>query len=212
VFTLVRYPANLHGPGTAVYLFAFCAMFALYLGLAGRAARRPRPGAVLGTLMGLAAAAFWSGEIWVGGPAKLDGTLEKSLGGSFALVAAAVTVFAGVLSALRRRDAGAAMRTGLFAGLVSGVAVFCFAVVMTLTNLGVLSTRHDYQQQFATGHSHAPDMATFLVGDILAAGIAHLVINLILGLIGGGLGAAVASSFGRAGSGPISAVAPAQPS
>ena len=197
VFALVRYPANLHAPGAAIYLSAFCVMFALYLGLGGWAVHRPQAGAALGTLMGLAAGAFWSGEIWVGGPARLDAALERSLGGTFALVAAAVTVLAGVLSGLRWRDPGVAMRTGLFAGLVSGVAVFCFAVVMTLTNLGVLSSRYDYQQQFAAGASHAPDMATFLVGDILAAGIAHLVINLILGLIGGGLGAAAATGLGR---------------
>ena len=61
---------------------------------------------------------------------------------------------------------------------------------MTLTNLGVLGTREDYQRQFPA--SHASDMATFLVGDILAAVIAHLMINLTLGLIGGGLGTLIA--------------------
>lgn len=212
VFTLVRYPGNLHDPGAAVYLAAFCTMFALYLGLAGLATRRPRPGPALGMLVGLAAAASWSVEIWAGGPAKLDAAVESAVGGSFALLAVAVTISAGVLSGLRWRDTGAAMRAGLFAGLVSGVAVFCFAVVMTLTNLGVLGTRDDYQRQFATGHSHAPDMATFLVGDILAAGISHLVINLVLGLIGGGLGAAVASALGRPDPAPAFTVAPAQPS
>jgi len=37
--------------------------------------------------------------------------------------------------------------------------------------------------------SHAPSMTAYLVGDVLAADAAHLVINLVLGLLGGGLGA-----------------------
>jgi hypothetical protein len=35
-------------------------------------------------------------------------------------------------------------------------------------------------------------MPTFLVGDILAAVAAHLIINLVVGLIGGGVGAVLA--------------------
>jgi len=201
VFTLVRYPGNLREPAAAFYLAALGAMVALYLGLAGLAVRRPRPGSALGALVGLAAAAAWSVELWVGGPAKLDRAIERAVGGSFALLAVVLTVSAGVLSGLRRRETGAALRAGLFAGLVSGVVVFCFAVVMTLTNLAVLGSRDDYQRQFATGHS--PDMATFLVGDILAAGISHLAINLVLGLIGGGLGAAVASARRRPHAAPV---------
>jgi hypothetical protein len=42
------------------------------------------------------------------------------------------------------------------------------------------------------GSDHAPDIATYLVGDILAAVGAHLIINLFLGLLGGGLGALIA--------------------
>jgi hypothetical protein len=147
--------------------------------------------------MGLAAAVAWSMEIWVGGPAKLDRPVEQALGATFALLAVAVTVAAGIVAGLRTRSPRAAMRAGLFAGLVSGVTVFCFAVVMTLTNLTVLASRDDCRHQFAASHSHPPDMATFLVGDILATGIAHLVINLVLGLIGGGLGAFAAAMLNR---------------
>ena len=40
-------------------------------------------------------------------------------------------------------------------------------------------------------------MVTYLVGDVLTAAAAHLVINLILGLAGGGLGALIARSARR---------------
>jgi len=197
VFSLARYPAILSDPATPLSLVALCAIVACYLGLAGWALRHPGAGHLLGTLMGLAAAVAWSMEIWVGGPAKLDRPVEQALGATFALLAVAVTVAAGIVAGLRTRSPRAAMRAGLFAGLVSGVTVFCFAVVMTLTNLTVLASRDDYRHQFAASHSHPPDMATFLVGDILATGIAHLVINLVLGLIGGGLGAFAAAMLNR---------------
>jgi len=61
---------------------------------------------------------------------------------------------------------------------------------MTLSTVPILATRADYRAQFA--HSHALDIATYLMGDILAAVSAHLIINLFLGLIGGGLGALIA--------------------
>lgn len=192
-FSLLRYPGTLHEPGAPVYLGAVGILFAVYLSLTGQAVRRPGTGRALGALIGLAAATSWSVEIWAGGPANLNRAAESAVGGTFALLAVAITVSAGVVAGARYRDPGAALRCGLIAGLISGMAVFCFAVVMTLTNLGVLSTREDYQRQFAT--SHASNMATFLVGDILAAVIAHLMINLTLGLIGGGLGALTARSM-----------------
>jgi hypothetical protein len=197
VFSLARYPANLRDPAAPLNLIALGAMVACYLGLAGWALRRPGAGHVLGTLMGLAAAVAWSAEIWAGGPARLDRSMEQALGATFALLAVALTVAAGIAAGLRMRSSGVAVRAGLFAGLVSGVTVFCFAVVMTLMNLDVLATRDDYRHQFATSHSHPADIATFLVGDILTAGIAHLAINLVLGLIGAGLGAIVAALFNR---------------
>jgi hypothetical protein len=54
----------------------------------------------------------------------------------------------------------------------------------------MLGIRDDYRAQF--GASRAPDMATFLAGDILAAPISHLLIKLVLGLGGGAVGAVLA--------------------
>ena len=79
----------------------------------------------------------------------------------------------------RIRTARAAWQAGLFSGLVSGIVVYGFGVIMTLSTLPILASRSDYRAQFA--HSHAPNIATYLVGDILAAVGAHLIINLVLG-------------------------------
>ena len=117
------------------------------------------------------------------------------MGGAFALLAVVLTVAAGPVGALVARSRAAGMRAGVFAGLTSGVLLFCFANVMTLSTLQILASRPDYQHQFAL--SGDPNISTYLVGDMLAGTISHLAINLVLGLIGGG----IAELISRLGSG-----------
>jgi hypothetical protein len=191
VSTLWRYPGNLHDPAAPVYLGLLGVVLAGYLACAGWGARRPLPGRRSGMLIGLVAGVLWGVEIWAGGPAMLSRVAERAVGGTFALLAVGVTVAAGVWAGVRLRDRGAAVRAGLFAGLTSGVVVFIAGTTMTLATLHTLGSRADYQRQFAG--SHVADMATFLTGDILAAVTAHLVINLILGMVGGGIGAVIAT-------------------
>jgi len=202
VFTLWRYPGNLHDPAAPVYIVVLALVLAAYLGFAGWGLRRRLAGRAGGTLIGVVAGVMWSVEIWAGGPAMLDRGTERLVGGTFELLAVGTTIAAGVWAGARGRDSGVAVRAGLFAGLTSGVVVFLAGVVMTLATLHTLGTRADYQQQFAS--SRVADMATFLVGDILAAVIAHLVLNLVLGLIGGGIGALIAKQSSR---GPETATA-----
>jgi len=190
-YTLWRYPGNLHDPAAPVYLMLLAVVLSGYLAIAGWGARRRLAGRDSGVLIGLVAGIMWSVEIWAGGPAMLPAAAEQAVGGTFALLAVGVTIAAGVWAGARGRHPGTAMRAGLFAGLTSGLVVFLTGTAMTLATLHTLGTRTDYQQQFARGH--VPDMATFLVGDILAAVTAHLVINLILGLIGGGIGTLIAT-------------------
>ena len=143
-FALLRYPANLRNPAAPVCLIAWAVILAGYLGLTGWILRHSAGGWVLGALLGLAAAAAWSVEIWAGGPANLDRPTERAIGALFALFAVALTLAAGVWAGRRSRNPRVAFQAGSFAGLISGAAVFIFAVVMTLTNLGVLASRDDY--------------------------------------------------------------------
>jgi hypothetical protein len=158
--------------------------------------RRPLAGRAGGTLVGLLAGGLWSVQIWAGGPAMLDRAAERVTGAIFAALAVGVTIAAGVFVGVRRGDPGTALRGGVFAGLTSGVVVFFAGTLMTLATLRTLGTRADYRRQFAG--SHAADMATWLVGDILAAVVAHLVINLVFGVIGGVIGALIARSTNTA--------------
>ena len=190
IISSLRYPDIFRLAGAAAVLALTAVMLLGYAACAAWALWRPSAGQGTGLVWGAAGGAMWSAEIWCGGPAKLSHSLEQALGALFVVLALATTVTGGILAAVRFRRAGPAWQAGLFSGLISGLFVYIFAVDMTLATLPILASRGDYQAQFA--HSHAPDMATFLVGDILAAVAAHLVINLVVGLAGGGLGVLIA--------------------
>ena len=87
------------------------------------------------------AAGFSETDQLTSGPAKLERSVEQAVGATSALLAVVITIAAGIVAGLRAHRPATAARAGLFAGLVSVVVVFCFAVVMTMTNLGVLATR-----------------------------------------------------------------------
>jgi hypothetical protein len=186
----LRYPGVLRLPGAGIVLALTVVLLLGYAACAAWALWHPSAGQGTGLVWGVLGAVMWSAEIWAGGPAKLSHPAGQVAGSTFVLLALATTVTAGIAAAIRIRRARAAWQAGLFSGLVSGIAVYSFGVIMTLSSLPILASRGDYRAQFA--HSHAPNIATFLVGDILAAVAAHLIINLVLGLIGGGLGALIA--------------------
>jgi len=190
VSSSMEYPAIYRLPGAAAVMALTVAALLGYAACGAWALWHPAAGQRTGLAWGAFGAAMWSAEIWAGGPAKLSYSAEQATGLTFALLALAATVTAGIFAAIRIRTARAAWQAGLFSGLVSGIAVYAFAVVMTLSTLPILASRSDYQAQFA--RSHAPDVAIYLVGDIFGAVAAHLIINLCLGLIGGGLGALIA--------------------
>jgi hypothetical protein len=181
----LRYPGIFQLAGAGIVLVVTVLMLLGYAACGVLELRRPAAGSRTGLICGLLAGALWSAEIWCGGPAKLGRPAAQALGASFLLMAVAVTVLSGAVTA-RTGRAGAAWRAGLFSGLVSGVIVYSFGVIMTLSTLPILASRSDYQAQFAS--SHAPSMTVFLVGDILTAVAAHLVINLALGVLGGAVG------------------------
>jgi hypothetical protein len=189
VYSALRYPAIFRLSGAGIVLALSTALLLGYLGCGLWAARHPHAAQWGGLRWGLAAGLFWSAEVWCGGPARPTFAFHMA-GGVFLALAVVTTVAAGAAVSGRGHREGEAWQAGLLTGLVSGVLLYAFGVIMTLATLPILGHRHDYQAQFAT--SHAPNMPTFLVGDILTATAAHLVINVVLGLVGGGLGALIA--------------------
>jgi len=188
----LNYPAIFRLPGAGIVIAVTVVALLGYAACGAWALRHPSAGQRTGLAWGALGAAMWATEVWAGGPAKLSYSAEQVVGLTFLLLAVATTVTAGIVAARQIRTARAAWQAGLFTGLVSGIALYAFGVIMTLSTLPILASRSDYRAQFA--HSHAPNIATFLVGDIFAAVTAHLIINLFLGLVGGGLGALIARS------------------
>jgi hypothetical protein len=182
----IRYPHAVAGAQMASVLAVTGLLLAAYLAFGLVVARRSVTARGLGLWFGLAAGASWSTEIWAGGPALLSHATEKATGATFALAATLVTVAAGIAAGGTADRSPAVWRTGLLAGAVSGALVYCYAVSMTLGSLSVLGSRADYQAQFAT--SGLPTMNDFLVNDILGAAAAHLIINVVLGIVGACIG------------------------
>jgi hypothetical protein len=180
------YPHAVAGTQMAVVLAATGLLLAAYLAVGLAVARRPVTTRGLGLWFGLAAGASWSTEIWAGGPALLSHAAEKATGATFALAATGITVAAGIAAGGTGDRPLVVWRTGLLAGAVSGAVVYSYAVLMTLGSLPVLGSRADYQAQFAT--SPLRSMNDFLVNDILGAATAHLIINVVLGIVGACVG------------------------
>lgn len=199
IIAAVGYPQAVAPTDMVVVLSVSGVLLAADLGYAASLARRrAREGLGLGIWFGIAASACWAAEIWAGGPAQLSQAAERATGGSFALAATAITLAAGVVAgSLAARDTRPARvwHVGMLAGATSGALVYVFAVTMTLTSQEVLGARSDYLAQFAD--SHLPTMADFLVNDILSAGAAHLIINLLLGVLGSAIGRLVYGLRGR---------------
>jgi hypothetical protein len=182
----IRYPHAVAGTQMAVVLAVTGLLLAAYLAFGLVVGRRPVRTRGLGLWFGLAAGTSWSTEIWAGGPALLSHAAEKATGATFALAATVITVAAGIAAGGTGDRPAVVWRTGLLAGAISGAVVYCYAVLMTLASLPVLGSRADYQAQFAT--SNLPTMHDFLVNDILGAAAAHLIINVMLGVVGACVG------------------------
>jgi hypothetical protein len=178
-------------PQVALWLSILASVVAIYVVIAVVSVLRPvSPALTAGAWFGVAAGVAWLGEIWFQAPARLPANLERPVGGICALIAAVVTVAAGISEGVRTGRGWRAVQTGLWAGLVSGSIMAAGIIAIQLSNLGLLGGRADYQAEFA--RSAYPDMATYLASDAVAASLMHMVLNVVLGLVGGGIGAAVA--------------------
>src|SRR5262249_37069541 len=135
---------------------------------------------------------LWLGEIWTQAPARLSSGLERTLPGVCVVLATLTTVAAGVVGGWVARTGTAALRTGVWAGLVSGAGMVTGMVAIQTNNLGLLGTRADYQRELAA--SGLNDMATYLAADAIAASITHMLINLGLGVLGAAVGWVIAAA------------------
>jgi hypothetical protein len=192
-FAIVRYPGVADDQQAPIWLAALVAIVGAYVVVAVVALlRRTSPAMATGVWFGLAAGLAWVAEVWFQAPARLPASMERTAGGVCALVAAAVTVAAGITEGARTGSGRRAALTGLWTGLISGTVMATGLVTVQLSNLGLLGARADYQAELTS--SGYVDMATYLASDAIAAALMHMVLNVLLGLLGAGAGALVASA------------------
>lgn len=148
-----------------------------------------------GTLWGLLCAAAWVAELLVANVMRPGwGPLSIVLYYSSAFTGFLVPGLASFLAAARTRHLLSGLQAGLLTGMMGALAIFLASFLFSALLLQTGQSDPQTLREFA--HSGLPDLKTYIVGDYLAAMIAHLWIGLVtgffLGLFGGLGGKALA--------------------
>jgi hypothetical protein len=196
-YTLDRYPATLRDSEAPLYLGILALLFVGY-GAAALLGTRPTTLAAasalrLGARFGLALGGLWLIEVVAGNfgrllPNRLQAFVLLPYFG--AILAVLVVAFAaGFVGAQKSGRAGAGLCVGLWSGLLGGLIPFLALLLVAILFMGVL--QQDPQNIHEFQRSSAPDLATAIAGDFMAAATNHLWIGPLLGFTLGGLGALV---------------------
>src|SRR5262249_46194010 len=197
VLQLHRYPGMLRdNPPLEVALYLAVLTAGLGVALAAAlAGPRARGGAWRGAVRdgcawGLALGALWLVEIAVGnlGSSLGSWTLVPYFGSTAAVLV--LTVVAGARGARRYRRRWAGTLVGTWSGLVSGLIVLAGLQLLALAAMPTLRSDPQNLSEFGGG-AH---LSSHIAGDLLAAGVNHLV---LIGLVGGSLLATLGAAIGE---------------
>jgi hypothetical protein len=184
-YTALAHPAAASDP-THLFSVILAVTLAGYVGLAFTQPGRSGPALRYG-----GGAALLSAVVWLV-PFLTDST------GGYAMLAGTVLVLAtATVAAARTRSVGAGTQTGLWAGLVGGLLLFIIGVPATLYagHHAVVgpATLADFRR------SGLPDLTSYLISDNLGGLVMMLLLlplwSLLLGMLGGALGSAVANRY-----------------
>lgn len=145
---------------------------------------------------------MWVGEMLLGnlGATSVLGDLRNvhprvyAMAGWFALGAVGVTGVGGFVAAYRTGRISAALRVGIWSGLLSGGIVFVTGMSMVILFHGALMKDPSYVHEFAQTTHRQPteaELSNFFFWDMLGGALNHLWIGPLLGLTVGGLGAII---------------------
>ena len=160
----------------------------------------------LSIVFGLLTGGMWFGEIILG---NLGGTSVfrnirdvhpriYALAGWFALGAVGVTAMGGLVAAYRTCRIAAALRVGVWSGLINGGIVFVIVTGVAILFHAALMQDPSNIHEFARTAHRAPtetELSSFLYWDALGGALNHLWIGPLLGLTVGGVGAIVGKSW-----------------
>jgi hypothetical protein len=156
----------------------------------------------LSIFFGLFIGAMWMGEVITGnlGGTPVFGNLRDSsprlqeLAPWFAMGAVSVTAVSGLVAAYRTGSIGAALRVGVWSGVISGVMVFVTGVTIVVLFHDAMMKDPSNIHEFSLSADRPPtdaELSGFLYSDMLAGMVAHLFIGPLLGVTVGGIGALI---------------------
>jgi len=143
----------------------------------------------LGTILGLLCGAAWILELGIANLNLLDPAHDRPAQVLYFGTTAAgmlLPVLAALLAARQTRQRRAGIVAGLRCGTLGGLLIFLAYTAMATLLLQAGQQEPQTLREFQ--RSGLANLPTFIVGDYLAAMIAHLWIGLITGLVGGAIG------------------------
>jgi len=149
---------------------------------------------------GLLIGAAWLSEVVLGNLAgtSVFGNLSGArpsiygLASLFALCAVGLTAIGGLVAAYRTGSVAAALRVGIWSGVISGVITLASLVSVTVLFHDAMMKDPSNIHEFARSAHRIPtenELSGFLYSDAIAGGVNHIWIGPLLGLTVGGLGA-----------------------
>jgi len=154
----------------------------------------------LSLLFGLLIGAMWIGEVLLGnlGGTAVLGNLRDAhpriyaLAPVFALAAVGITLFGGMVASYQTNSIPAALRVGVWSGLLSGTITLGTILAITLLFHSTMMGDPANLREFARGAHRLPstaELSRFFYTDALGGGLNHLWIGPFLGVTVGAVGA-----------------------
>jgi hypothetical protein len=151
---------------------------------------------------GILIGGMWMGEVLLGNPGGTSvlGNLRDlhprvyAMAPRFALGAVGLTALAGLVAAYRTGSMGAALRVGIWRGVISGAITCATLVPITILFHDAMMQDPSNIHEFARSAHRAPteaELSNFLYWDALGGGLNHIWIGPVLGITVGGIGAII---------------------
>jgi hypothetical protein len=156
----------------------------------------------LSWIFGFLIGGMWIGEVLLGnlGGTSVLGNLRDlhaniyAMAPLFALGALGVTAVGGAVAAYRTGSIGAALRVGVWSGVISGAITALTAMIIAVLFHHAMMMDPSNVHEFARSAHRPPseaELSAFLYWDALGGGINHLWIGPLLGVTIGGGGAVI---------------------
>jgi hypothetical protein len=157
-------------------------------------------------IFGLLIGGLWMGEVVLGnlGGTSVFGDLREfhpsiyGLAPLFAVGAVMSTAVCGIVVAYQTGSIRAALRVGVWSGVISGAITFVVIMGVTILFHDAMMNDSSNIHEFARSAHRSPtedELSTFLYRDALGGGLNHIWIGPLLGVTVGGLGAIMGKSM-----------------